>query len=160
MQIERLLLPLTGHPVDDQAAQLAGDLVHATHGRIYALFVIEVPQQHPVDAELPEETARGEQVLARVEQLLQARKCEVTAEFLQAREMGPAVVTEAMEREVALIILGMPYMRRHGLFSMGEAIPYILKSAPCPVLVLREPIPTDLVAVQAGEDAAPGEVRQ
>ena len=160
MHVERLLLPLTGHGVDDDAAALAGDLVRAVHGRVYALYVIDVPQQFPVDAELPEETARAEEVLRRVEESLHARKCEVTAEFLQARDIGPAVVTEAVEREVDLILLGMPYRRRHGLFSMGDAVPYILRSAPCPVLVLREPIPPDHPAGGASGAAAPGVVPQ
>ena len=65
-----------------------------------------------------------------------------------------AIVNEAIEREADLVLLGMPYKRRHGVFSMGEAIPYILRSAPCPVLVLREPIPARLLAAGPGQPTA------
>ena len=153
MQVERLLLPLTGRPVDEEAARMASDLVHRSRGRVYALYVIEVPWQHPVDAELPDATERGGETLDRVEQLLKSLKCDVVAEVLQTRDRGPAIVNEAMERDADLILMGMPYRRRHGVFSMGEAIPYILKSAPCPVLVLREPVPSHLIRGRGAESA-------
>ena len=69
--------------------------------------------------------------------------------------MGPAIVNEAVEREADLVLLGMPYKRRHGVFSMGEAVPYILRSAPCPVLVLREPVPAQLLSAIPGKGTAP-----
>ena len=156
MQIERLLLPLRGDPVDEEAAILASDLLRSAHGRVYALYVISVPWEYPVDAELPTETAKGEEALRRVEQLLHDRKCEVTAELLQARDVGAAVVAEAMEREVDLVLLGMAYKRRHGIFSMGDEVPYILKNAPCPVLVLREPMPSEAAATEDSEAAVSG----
>ena len=159
MHVERLLLPLTGHAVDEEAARLAGDLVRPHHGQVYALYVIQVPWQYPVDAEIREATDRGGQALERVEDLLKSLKQNVTAEFVQARDMGPAIVNEAIERDVDLVLLGMPYKRRHGVFSMGEAIPYILKSAPCPVLVLREPLPARLLANGTGQATARREAR-
>ena len=142
--------------MDEEAALLASDLLRPTHGRVYALYVIAVPWDHPVDAELSAETAKGEEALRRVEQILHDRKCEVTAELLQARDVGAAVVTEAVDREVDLVLLGMAYKRRHGIFSMGDEVPFILKSAPCPVLVLREPMPSETAAAQGGEAAASG----
>jgi len=48
------------------------------------------------------------------------------------------VIKEAQERAIDLVLLGMPYRRRHGRFSLGDVVPYILEHAPCPVLVLRE----------------------
>ncbi len=130
---------------------MASDLVHRTRGRVYALYVIEVPWQYPVDAELPDATERGGQALDRVEQLLKSLKCDVVAEVLQTRDRGPAIVNEAMERDADLILMGMPYRRRHGVFSMGEAIPYILRSALCPVLVLREPVPSHVIHGRGAE---------
>ena len=129
MQVSRLLLPLKGEEVD---------LVRPSQGHIYALYVIRAPRSQPVDADLPVAVARGEAVLDGVEKRLRELKCTVTAEFLQAREIGPAVIQEAQERDVDLVLLGMPYRRRHGLFSLGRTVPYILEHAPCPVLVLRE----------------------
>ncbi|MCH8346708.1 MAG: universal stress protein [Chloroflexi bacterium] len=159
MHVERLLLSLTGQAVDEAAARLAADLVRPNHGQVYALYVIQVPWQYPVDAEIPEATDRGGQTLEQVESLLKSLKQNVTAAFVQARDMGPAIVNEAIEREADLVLLGMPYKQRHGVFSMGEAIPYILRSAPCPVLVLREPIPARLLATPPGQATARREAR-
>ena len=140
MHVNRLLLPLKGEEVDEETMRLAADLVRPSQGHIYALYVIQTPQSLPVDADFPEEVARGEAVLGRVEERLRDLKCTVTAEFLQAREVGPAVIQEAQERNVDLVLLGMPYRRRHGRFSLGGTVPYVLEHAPCPVLVLREPM--------------------
>jgi len=146
MKIDRLVFPFKGTEVDQQAVSLAGSLVKAAGGHVYALYVIEVPRLHPVDADLPEEIARGEIVLKQVEELLKEYKCEVTAEFLQARDVGPAVIKESLERQADLILLGMSYRRRSGVFSMGHAVPYILENASCSVLVLREPMTAEPIA--------------
>ena len=140
MQVSRLLLPLKGEEVDQEVMRLAADLVRPSEGHIYALYVIKAPRSQPVDADLPVEMARGEAVLDGVEKRLRELKCTVTAEFLQAREVGPAVIREAQERDVDLVLLGMPYRRRHGFFSLGRTVPYVLENAPCPVIVVREPM--------------------
>ena len=157
MQVSRLLLPLKGEEVDQDVMQLAADLVRPSQGHIYALYVIQAPRSQPVDADLPVAVARGEAVLESVEKRLRELKCTVTAEFLQAREVGPAIIQEAQERDVDLVLLGMPYRRRHGLFSLRRTVPYVLEHAPCPVLILREPmtVPRTLwpVVAQAARSA-------
>ena len=62
------------------------------------------------------------------------------AGILQARDAGPAVVQEAVDREVEAIVVALPYKRRYGSFSLGNTVPYILKNAPCPVLLWRQEI--------------------
>ena len=52
--------------------------------------------------------------------------------------MGPAVVQEAVQLGVDLIVMQVDYKRRYGSFSMGETAPYILKNAPCQVVLSRE----------------------
>lgn len=157
MGATRVLLPIKGGKIDDEMLRLASKVVRREHGSIVALYVIEVPREFPVDCELPEETRRGEEVLRRVEDALHHHKCKLaSAELLQARDAGPAVVQEAIEREADLILLGLPYKRRHGAFSMGQTVPYIMANAPCQVLVLRgahpvEPAPSAHAPSSAGE---------
>ena len=59
-------------------------------------------------------------------------------EALQAREAGPAIIDEAVEREVDLILMGVKYKRRFGQFSLGNVVPYVLKNAPCPVILYHQ----------------------
>lgn len=140
MRPRRILLAVLGDPTEDDLLRLACDLVRPSKGTIYALYVIEVPRQFPVDAEMAEEVARGDEVLRRVERALAGMKCSVAAELLQARDAGAAIVKEAVEREVDHILMGVSYRQRFGAFSLGRTITYVLQEAPCPVLVVRLPL--------------------
>jgi nucleotide-binding universal stress UspA family protein len=65
--------------------------------------------------------------------------------LLQARDVGAALVDEAVEREADVLVVGLAYRTKFGGdFAMGRTIPYILKNAPCAVWVVREPIPEDI----------------
>jgi nucleotide-binding universal stress UspA family protein len=64
--------------------------------------------------------------------------------LLQARDVGAAIVDEATERGVDLLVLGLPYrMRFGGDFAIGRTIPYVLQNAPCAVWVVRAPMSED-----------------
>ena len=98
MGIGRILIPVTGQKTDKDVMELASKIIDPDNGRIYALYVIEVSREFPVDADLPNETAIGEKILNQVEEFFQNLKIPVTAEFLQARDLGPAVLKEVEER--------------------------------------------------------------
>ena len=137
MEAKRVLLPVNGDDSDEESLRLACSLVKESKGKIYILYVIEVARQFPLDADVSSETVRGEEVLQRMEKLGKEYQVEVDAEILQAREAGPAVVQEAVEREVETIVVGVPYKRRYGAFSLGRTVPFILRNSPCPVLLWR-----------------------
>ncbi len=137
MGLSSVLVPVKGDKFDDEAIKLACGLIKPSKGKVLALYVIEVDRGLPVDAEIAPATARGEEVLKHIEELTKEERCEVEAEILQAREVGPAVVQEAVERGVGAIVIGLAYKRRYGAFSLGEAVPYILKNAPCCVILWR-----------------------
>ncbi len=140
MDFKRVLVSVNGSKVDDETIRLACSVVRKAKGKIYAIYVIEVKRTFPLDTEIEPEIRKGEQALDRAERIAEGENCEIETELLQAREVGPAVVDEAVERGVELIITGMSYIRRFGEFSIGETIPYLLKNAPCWVIVYREPI--------------------
>jgi len=142
MGIARLLIPVKGERTDKDAMELASKLIDLTNGHIYVLYVIEVPREYPVDADLPKETAIGEKVLTKVEEFFQNLKISVTGEFLQARDLGPAVLKEVEERNIELVLFGTGYDVTHGVYSPGEDVTYLLKHIPCPIWVLREEIPS------------------
>ena len=51
---------------------------------------------------------------------------------------GTAVVEEAIEAGVDLVMLGIPFRKKFGELDLGKTIPYVLKNAPCDVWVYRE----------------------
>ncbi len=134
----QVLVPVSGEPVDDETVALACDLAKPTKGLVRVLYVIQMPWSLPLDAEVPEDTAKGEQVLQHMERIGKSHKCKVEGEILQARDVGSTVVQEAVDRKAELIVVGLPSRREYGMPSLGDTVPYILKHAPCRVVVTRE----------------------
>jgi nucleotide-binding universal stress UspA family protein len=134
----KFLVPVSGGKVDDETVRLACTIAEATKGKVYIVYVIEVARTLPLDAELEMENKSAELLLSRAEKTSEAIGCEVETEILQARETGPAIVDEAIERAVDVIIMGLKYERRHGDFDLGKVVPYVLRNSPCRVLVWRE----------------------
>jgi hypothetical protein len=105
VKLSLILVPVKDLPLDEEVLHLAfslvapvGDRRNKQRARIEIIHVIEVPQALPLDAELPEAVQHGEVVLAQAEQLARQRDVEVSAEMLQARSAGVAIVDEAVER--------------------------------------------------------------
>lgn len=140
MAFTKFLVPVVGAKVDDETVRLACTIAQATKGKVYIIYVIEVARTLPLDAELEADNKRAEELLARAEKIADTIGCQVETEILQARETGPAIVDEAIERGVDVIIMGLRYEKRFGDFDMGTVVPYILRNAPCRVLVWREQI--------------------
>ncbi|GAI70253.1 unnamed protein product, partial [marine sediment metagenome] len=76
-----------------------------------------------------------------IESIAEEQGCKIETELLQAREVAPAIVDEAIEREVDLILIGVTYKRRFGEFSLGDVVPYVLKNAPCRVILYHQHTP-------------------
>ena len=144
--LSRVLVPVNGSALDDDVVSLACDLVDHKKGTVWVLYVIEVARRLPLDAEVAVETARGEQVLQHLEDLGRSRKCKLDGEILQARNVGPAIVQEAIDRDAELLIAAMDYQERYGSPTLGELVPYLLKRSPCRVLVYRGEQPAQVPA--------------
>lgn len=140
MELPKLLVSVSGGEADEEVIRLACTLAKKRKAKVYVVHVIEVQRSLPLDAEMEPEIERGEKVLAHAQTIADTLDCEVETDLLQAREAGPAVVDEAVERGVELIIMGMEYKKRFGEFDLGSAVPYVLRNAPCRVLVWREAI--------------------
>ena len=138
MKLERILVAVSGKDADMEAVRLACDLARKSKAKVYVVYVIEVKRSLPLDAVIEPEVEKAEKVLAGAEDIASDRDYEVETDLIQAREAGPAVVDEAMERDVDLILMGLPYKKRFGSFSLGRAIPYVLEEAPCRVMLFRE----------------------
>ena len=142
--IKRALALVSGTPMDKVIISVACDLVRPNKGRVWALYVIEVGRKMPLDAELPNETARGEHLLQRMEAFGRSLKCAVEGDILQARDVGAAVVREAIDREADVIVAGMPYTEHYGSPSLGDMAPYLLRHSHCRVIICREQQPAPI----------------
>jgi nucleotide-binding universal stress UspA family protein len=134
-----ILVPIDGSPASINAVNLACGIARKNKGKVYAVHVIEVKRSLPLDAELPEEATAGEDLLTRAERAAAEADFKVEGELLQARDAGHAIVDEAMERGVDLILLGAEHKSVTGEYQMGHVTQYVVKSAPCSVWLWRHP---------------------
>ena len=144
--LSRVLVPVNGSALDDDIVSLACEMVDHKKGTVWVLYVIEVARTLPLDAEVPIQTAHGEQVLQHLEALGKSKKCQLDGEILQARNAGPAIVQEAVDRDAELLIAGVDYQEHYGSPTLGELVPYLLKRSPCRVLVYRGAQPAPVPA--------------
>lgn len=138
--LKEILVPVDGSRASLNALSLACVLAKRNRGRVHAVYVIEVARRLPLDANLSPEAKRGEEILKQARQVADSLDSEVADDLLQARDAGHAIVDEAIERAVDGIILGTNYRRPLGEYQMGAAAQYVLKNAPCPVIVYRAPV--------------------
>ena len=139
-EFKSLLVPVDGSAASLRAVEFACSLARRNKGRVHVVHVIEVRRSLPLDAELVEDAARGEQILDDAEQTAKRQGLEIEGDLLQARDAGHAIVDEASERAVDAIIMGVPNRRPFGDFEMGKVSAHVLKTAKCEVVVLRMPM--------------------
>ena len=141
MEFNKILVPVTGTEADDEAMRLACRLTKKNKGKIWAVYVVTVKRSLPLDAEIEPEIKKAENILDRIAIVAEEEDYEIETDLLQAREVGPTIVDEAVEREADLILMGVIYKRRFGQFSLGNVVPYVLKNAPCQVILYHQYTP-------------------
>ena len=141
MEFHKILVPVNGTEADDEAIKLACRLAKRDKGKIYAVYVVTQRRSLPLEAEIESEVKQGEEVLDHAENVAEEQDYEVETLLLQAREAGPPIVDEAVEQRVNLILMGVTYQRRFGQFSLGNTVPYVLKNAPCRVMLYHQYTP-------------------
>ncbi len=138
MEFHKILVPVDGSKADIETIKLACRLARKEKALILAMHVIPIERSLPLDAEMAGKVKQAEGVLTAAEKTALAQGCEIETDLLQARDAGPSIVDEAIEREVDLIVMGLTYKRHYGQFSMGNVTPYVLKNAPCPVILFQQ----------------------
>ena len=156
-----ILVPVFGSKLDNDIVATAGRLAAAEQeeaggdgeARLDLVYVIEVPLTVPLDAELPPEfEEEAQRALKRASDVGEEyAEVKVTAKVVRARGVGAGIV-EAARRSAAeaIVIGGEPPTKIRGgatLGGIGAAKPaeigaateYVLKKAPCRVLLTAPP---------------------
>ncbi len=161
VEYRTILVPVFGTRFDDDIVGTAGRLAAAEQRRgdgrpaprLDVIYVIEVPLTLPLDAELPpqrEEEAR--RALERAREVGEEYEdVEVTTEAIRARKVGAGIVEAARRLGAEAIVIGgeEPTKIRGGAMiggigaakpaEIGAATEYVLKKAPCRVLLTAPP---------------------
>ena len=140
----RAVVALNGGPSDPRILRLVLELAKPAHAEVVAVHVVEIDWTLPLDASVAERSEEAQRVLDIAETQAEHAKYALEAVLVQARDVGAALVDEAVERDADLLVLGLPYRKRFGGdFAIGRAVPYVLKNAPCAVWVAREAMPEE-----------------
>jgi len=141
MEFHNILVPVTGTEADEEAMKLACRLAKKNKAKIRTVYVITVKRTLPLDAEIEPEIQKAEGILDHIERVAEEQDYEVETDLLQAREAGPTIVDDAVEQEADLILMGVKYKRRFGQFSLGSTVLYVLRNAPCRVILYHQYTP-------------------
>jgi nucleotide-binding universal stress UspA family protein len=140
----RAVVALSGGLSDERILRLVLDLAKPTHAEVVAVHVVEIDWTKPLDANVTGTSEEVQRVLDMAEGQAERAGVPLDPVLLQARDVGAALVDEAVERDADLLVLGLPYRKRFGGdFAIGRTVPYVLKNAPCAVWVARAPMPEE-----------------
>jgi basic amino acid/polyamine antiporter, APA family len=135
----RILVPMKLGQIGEEMVATAVKLAQERNAVVEALHVIKVPLELPVDAPLEQEEARAAESLAEAEALGADHGVVVQTKTVRARSLGEAIVKQAVLNGADLIVLGSaPRWRRQSRF-FSPTVDYVLKKAPCEVIVVAFP---------------------
>lgn len=161
IEFRNILVPVFGTELDDDIVATAGRLAAAERdgggarqpSRLDVVYVVEVPLTLPLDAELPaerEEEAR--RALQRAREVGEEYEgVGVSTDVIRARKVGAGIVEAARRGGAEAIVIGgePPTKIRGGATlggigaakpaEIGAATEYVLKKAPCRVLLTAPP---------------------
>ena len=141
-RMTRVLVPvLAKSDATDRIVALAAQMIRQRNGHVNLLAVIEVPFTLPINAHVEEDEKHALELLERAEAV--AARCgtrngnRISRRILKARNAGAAIVREAEEQAVDLLLIARTSVRARGNVQQANpAIDYVMKNAPCEVLVL------------------------
>jgi len=163
IEFSSILVPVFGTKFDDDIVATAGRLAAADAdsdraegiSRLDVVYVIEVPLTLPLDAKLPKE--REEQARRALERAREVGEeyedVAVSTDVIRARKVGAGIIEAARRAHAEAIVIGgepPTKIRGGGVFGgigaakpaeIGAATEYVLKKAPCRVLLTAPPEP-------------------
>src|SRR5438067_5022488 len=134
-----ILVPMKLGEIGEEMVATAVKLAQERGSSVEALYVIQVPLDRPLDAEMEEAEERAAASIAEAKLLGSDHGVQVNGETVRARSIGQAIVDEARSRDVDLIVLGSaPRWRRQSRF-FSPTVDFVLRKAPCEVLIVAFP---------------------
>jgi APA family basic amino acid/polyamine antiporter len=133
LEYHSILVPIVSGPASREAVEVAARLASERAGRIVLLRVIVLPLDLPLDADLAEQLDEANRLLDEASAIADVYGVRTVERVVRARHAGRAIVEEADRRDSEIIVLGAPRGRHRAIF--GHTVDYVLKNAPCRVMV-------------------------
>jgi APA family basic amino acid/polyamine antiporter len=130
-----ILVPVVANEVSEEMMVTAGKLAADQGTTIEAITVIEVPINLPVSAHLPREEMGAIELLAHSKAIAEEYGARVVTQVVRGRQAGRAIVEEAARIQAEVIMMGVAARRRMGDRVFGRTVDYVLRNAPCRVII-------------------------
>jgi APA family basic amino acid/polyamine antiporter len=137
LEYRRLLVPVLPGQASDDAFDVAASLAVERGAQIVAVNVIEIPLELPLSTATVELEDLAHRELDEARRIGDSYGVNVIPRLLRGRSAGVEIVGEAARRNTEIIVIGAPRKdvgrRKRAVF--GETVDYVLKNAPCRVMV-------------------------
>jgi basic amino acid/polyamine antiporter, APA family len=137
LEYRTILVPIVDSPQSREAIHIACRLAAERRSQIVAMRVIVLPLELGLDTVLDEQEALAGRLLDEAHDIGELYGVRVIERVARARHAGRAIVEEAIRRNAEIIVMGAPRLphrtQRSAIF--GKTVDYVLKNAPCRVMV-------------------------
>jgi APA family basic amino acid/polyamine antiporter len=136
IEYRTIVVPVTRSPESEEALVAAARLAARRRATVAVVHVLELPNELPLDASVPELEDEADDLLDAARALVEQYGVRVVTRLARGRSAAAEIVEEAGRRDADLVVLGARRQKltaRRTLF--GLTVDRVLKQAPCRVLV-------------------------
>ena len=135
----KILVPMKLGQIGEEMVATAVRLAQDGDVTVEALYVIKVPLDKPLDAELYDLEEQAAASIAEAKALGADHGVEVNGRTIRSRSIGDAILEATKETDSDLILLGSaPRWRRQSRF-FSPTVEYVLRKSPAEVLIVAFP---------------------
>ena len=138
LEFRSILVPIAAGYASDEAMDFACRLAAERRASIVALTAIEIPLDQPLDAEMPDEVHEANEQLDEARAIGESYGVTVIGRIARTRNIGRAIVDEAVRRNSEIIVMAGPRrvrLERGRRQIFGDAVDFVLRHAPCRVMI-------------------------
>src|SRR3954466_5255947 len=136
LEYRNILVPVAPGRETEEALDVACRLATERRARVVAIAVVEVPLDLPLDAAMPEAEDEANELLDAARTLGDSYGVDVIGRLTRSRRAGRAIVREAERGNSEIGVMGSPRRRQARASVFGDTTDYVLKHAPCRVMVV------------------------
>lgn len=142
--LKRILVPTVGAPYAEHAVELACRLGQEQKAEIVLIFVLEVPRTLPLSTPLPQAEGMAQEALKRAQEIVSLHGLSSAARVERAREAGERILHVVQDLDADLVVLGIRPSVGGAQDILGRTTNFLLRRAPCEVIVDKPPQGTPL----------------